>query len=133
MASTETILVGDIEELIVGTESIAVAEDIGADLIITIGTNGAYSNEETPTNLGKVLKRVRVQAGFSGLEVRLTAEKFDYISSISNGGSVVPVVLKLADGTIYAGDEMSIIGGVSMNTSTHAATLELRGRYFSRQ
>ena len=129
----EVILVGDIASCLINNVSYAVAEDVSMDISTTVGTQEVKENEETPTNLGKVLKMKRGKAGIESMEVRVTPAKLDNLVLISNGGLSVPVILTLADGTIYAGENMSIIGGVKMATGTNVVTLTLHGKYFGRQ
>lgn len=127
----EIIKAGKIESLIVDNISLSVPSSAECTIKATKGELPNIDNEIENTTLGYVIESTETKAGFSGLKVNLTQEKYDQLILIKNGGRDVAVILRTANST-FKSDSLTITGAdvLALSSKDNSISLSMEGKFF---
>lgn len=130
----EIIYTGDIEEVRISNIPFAVESGATCTIKISTGSKMVTTNSMTFETDGKSyypnITSKMEPAGIEKLPLRVDDNKRRVLFAINNFKLPVSVDIMVANGRIFSGEELYIIGGLNYNPTENLIEVNLKGKYF---
>ncbi len=134
--SSQTIYAGDIEDFRINGIVFHIASETSFTVRTTIDAEYAKNNRVIMATDGQNIATHAVStiepAGIEKVDIHADSNYREVLNAINDYKLPVTVIITLADGSIYSGENLYIEGGLNWNVTEMSVSVTFKGSYFGK-